>query len=228
MTSYCNQEIFDVNEILIRSLFLKLLLKVFVCSALVCGFLRKNIWDWLLNLTKKIVFCLCVRGSMTLKSCCPDSQATFTLQALFLNLDLLLKSDIFCLAVLKCVQYEIPVWTGHRPELTCIHKRTITKTSHAAGCRKEVNMKATEVSVYGFKLMCAGSQQISEQMITRMSMRRKRAKFLTMFFLCSNGCCFCKEMCVDAESEAGVVESWHEWLHRNRFYPNFQDVKGYF
>ncbi len=44
----------------------------------------------------------------------------------------------------------------------------------------EVNMEATEVSVYGFiyKLICSGSQQIHEQMITRMRMRRKRATFL--------------------------------------------------
>ncbi len=41
-------------------------------------------------------------------------------------------------------------------------------------------MEATEVSVCGFfyKLVCSGSQQIHEQMITRTRMRRKRATFL--------------------------------------------------
>lgn len=46
--------------------------------------------------------------------------------------------------------------------------------SHTQHALTEVNMEATEVSEYGLihKLMCSGSQQICEQMITRL--RRKR------------------------------------------------------
>ncbi len=49
-----------------------------------------------------------------------------------------------------CVRYQIPLWTDHSPELICIRRRTITKTSHTAHCCTEVNIKTTEVSVYGF------------------------------------------------------------------------------
>ncbi len=61
---------------------------------------------------------------------------------------------------------------------------------------------ATEVNVYRF--MCSRSQQIREQM----SLRRKKVLIMA----------FC----------GATVGSLRDWLHRNRFHPDFQDVKGYF
>lgn len=61
------------------------------------------------------------------------------------------------------------VLAGIGPELSSKHKRKIRRTSHTARCRTELNMEATEVSIYSFisKLMCCGSQQMCEQRIMR-------------------------------------------------------------
>lgn len=50
-------------------------------------------------------------------------------------------------------------------------------------CHTRLAVKAIEVSVDDsiYKLMCCGSQQIHEQIITEMRMRRKRGKFLIMW-----------------------------------------------
>lgn len=72
-----------------------------------------------------------------------------------------------------CGQYEILVSNGHGPELTHIPKRC--KSSMG------VKMDATEVRVYMYKLMHTVSQQIHEQMITRM--RRRTAAIIAFFFV---------------------------------------------
>lgn len=68
----------------------------------------------------------------------------FTLQASVLNLDLLLRSDIYVwlfTLFFKCGAVTVLNWTA---------KRTIPKTAHAARRHTEVNMEATEVGVHGF------------------------------------------------------------------------------
>lgn len=66
-----------------------------------------------------------------------EIMATFTLQALVLASDLLLRAD--CLAVhiilKKCGQYQVPVWTAR------MRKRTINTRS------TDINIEATEVSI---------------------------------------------------------------------------------
>lgn len=71
--------------------------------------------------------------------------------------------------------------------------------------------------------MCSGSQKICEWMTMR---TRKTSQIFTNCFLWSNGCYFYTVERVDAQSGPGAVGSWCEWLHRNRFHLEFQDVKG--
>lgn len=69
-------------------------------------------------------------------------------------------------------------------------------------------MEATAVSIYAlgayiYKVMCRGSQQIHEHSMRRKRRRRKKAKKFNECILCSNG--ISMEVCVDVESEPGVV-----------------------
>ena len=77
--------------------------------------------------------------------------------------------------------HQSPVSSGHGPELD--HKQ------HAVSFNGLIS-----------KLIYSEGQQICDQM-----MKTTRAKFLIMIFLWSNGCYFCAEVCVDVESEPGVV-----------------------
>ncbi len=137
-------------------------------------------------------------------------KATFTPQALVLNLDLQLRSDFLVWLLMwfvKCGQYQIPVLSGHGPELTRMCKRTITSTSHTACCSAEVNIEATEVSVYGFiyKLMCSGSQRICERMVMRTRMRRKRVTLFVeqWLLLLYGGVCGC-----GVGARSGGIVTW--------------------
>ncbi len=93
--------------------------------------------------------------------------ATFTLQALVLNSDVLLRSDFLfgCSHKSFLKVANIRVWTNDDAEMTRMPKITITRQREACRCHMEVNMEATEGSIYVFlyMLMCHGSQQIHKQ-----------------------------------------------------------------
>ena len=76
----------------------------------------------------------------------------------------------------------------------------------------------------GYKLIRSVRQQIYEQMITRMRMKRKRDQYLIM--------AFCEAIATTLLWRCDHIHKsrkwWQEWLQRNRLYPKFQDVKGYF
>lgn len=77
----------------------------------------------------------------------------------------------------------------------------------------QVNMEATEVSVYGFNLQA--------------DVQWKPANSQQQGFLWSNGCYFCIKECMDASQAHECLGISHEWLHRKRFHPKCQDVKSY-
>lgn len=86
-------------------------------------------------------------------------------------------------------QYQIPEQTARSPEVTSMHKRTITKTSLA-----KVNTAANEVSVYSliYKVMCSESQGIHKQTITR-------TRIFNHGFLWSDGYNMCSDVCWSQE-----------------------------
>ncbi len=106
-------------------------------------------------------------------------------------------------------------------------ERTITKMWHPAHCLSNLNLEATEISIYDLihKLTFSGNKRIHEPLITRTKMRR-RDTFLIMALLWNNCCYFGTKECVDGESVPEVVALWCELLHRKRFHPQFQDDKA--
>ena len=62
-----------------------------------------------------------------------NNKTMFTLEALMLGSDIYVAVYTF-----KCGQYQTPVWTGHGPDVTRMHRRTRRHTQHAVyGSKQE-------------------------------------------------------------------------------------------
>lgn len=101
-----------------------------------------------------------------------------------LNSDLLLRPDFSIGDSHYFINVSSIRFQRKQSELTHMLKKPPAKTiSLEAHCHTEVNTKATEVfRGFIYRLMCSRSQQIHDQVVTRMKTRRNSDKFVIMAF----------------------------------------------
>lgn len=92
-------------------------------------------------------------------------------------------------------------------------KLDIADTANHSAQFTEINMEAAELSLYGFiyKLMWKPDPWADDN-----ENDKKQRQSLNDGFLAASP--VRRSVCVDVESEPGVVGSWREWLYRNRFH----------
>ncbi len=106
-------------------------------------------------------------------------------------------------------------WSRSNTDSYAQIKITRYLTSNAAQYSTEEDTAATDVGIYGFiyKLMCS----VSWHMWADGKKDEETDPNFNYGFLLCYGCYFSIDLCVDVEPNPEVVESWCEWLHRNRF-----------